>query len=113
MDYLASHKKQKVEDMKKDFLDFQNRRRMYQKTFGSETGRMVLKDQLNSSYFFRTSFTGNSQSYYQEGERGKLLDILSYIPEIAGQVIWEWCKDQETALDDYQRHMLLELDMKE
>jgi DNA-binding PadR family transcriptional regulator len=49
----------------------------YKKVFlGSESGRRVLQDILDNTHVMSITFTGNSQTFYKEGQRSIGLMIL-------------------------------------
>ena len=46
-------------------------------TLRSRDGRMWIRDQLERAHIFRTSFTGNSTTFFNEGERNQALQIMA------------------------------------
>lgn len=113
MDFFDRIKKKKVDDQKKDFIEFLNRRNDYVNTFGTESGMRVLLDQCKTAHIFESLFTGNSETYLLEGERKRVLDIMMHTPLIAGTVIFNYCKQLEDNIDKMAHEMTKDLEKKE
>ena len=63
-------------------LDAQEKARVqqaYANVFGSEDGEIVLADILSSSGYFMTAFTGNSKTYYNEGQKDLVSQIMDKV----------------------------------
>jgi len=50
--------------------------RAYKAVFGTPEGKVVLDDLLSKGKLWVTTFTGNSQTYFNEGKRDLALYIL-------------------------------------
>jgi hypothetical protein len=89
--------------LKAQMLDSANRRRMYAETFSTPQGKRVLLDLLTRAFTFSSTFTGNSQSYFNEGARAFALEIMAVIPGITGKVISGHLSQIE---GDYEKELL-------
>lgn len=72
---------------KKEFLASLSLREDYRLTFGTDHGRRVLEDMITRGHMLETTCSGNAWSYFYEGERNWVLRIMSYIPELVGDVM--------------------------
>ena len=85
----------------------------YAKTFGTEHGRRVLTDIINSSFIWRTSFTNSRDtSSFNEGVRASLLAIADNIPGIYAECVYKQGQSAEQALIDELNSQKKELDKK-
>ena len=50
--------------------------RAYKTVFGTPEGKVVLDDILSKGSLWSTTFTGNSQTYFNEGKRDLALYVL-------------------------------------
>jgi hypothetical protein len=62
---------------------------------GTEQGRRFIWDLLGDAGVYRTSFTGNSETFFNEGKRQIGLSILGRITEVCPA---EYLKMQQEAL---------------
>jgi hypothetical protein len=90
-DFFDRIRREKKQAQTDDWLSFAQRVRAYAECFSTPSGMIVLRDLIERAHFLHTTYTGNALSYFQEGERGLVLEICGYIPELAGRAIGDWC----------------------
>lgn len=67
---------------------------------GDERGRRLYWKWLSDSHIFRTSFTGNSETFFKEGERNRGLEMLADLNEHSPEAYLQM--QQEAAFEDRQ-----------
>lgn len=63
---------------------------------GHETGRRLMWRLLEVSGVFRTSFTGNSETFFREGRRDVGLRFLADIDEVAAEDYLKMTQEAKT-----------------
>ena len=84
---LDRMREQSQEAVKAQAIEAHKRRLLYHACFDTDAGRQVLLDIMTRSYLFSTTFTGNSQTYFNEGAREWALELMRVIPGLVGAVI--------------------------
>lgn len=75
--YNAGSEKQVADAQKRTKLRDERRVNGLRQTMRSRDGRLWVWDLLEKAHIFDTSFTGNSATFFKEGERNQALQILA------------------------------------
>ena len=87
MDYYRARDKKRDDDAKRDDVEFINERNLLLRVYGTDDGRALLLREMGESFFFTTTFTGNSSTFLREGQRKRLLAIMEMIPDLVAEVL--------------------------
>lgn len=99
MESRQDRRDRQKKDSQKINREYLQLRRDHQQTYGSAAGRRVLESMILSSNLFHTTFTGTSGTFFQEGERAHLLEIMSYVPGIVGEVLQHILSQREAEIE--------------
>lgn len=86
------------ESSAKDLRDRMMLRQKYERTYGTDTGKELLSHLLVRSHFFSTTYTRNADTYFREGERNLILELLDIIPGLVGDAFKDWCTKKENGI---------------
>jgi len=76
-DILHEEVQQVQDEAKKKDLEFKNLLHDFEKTFSTESGKRIYRHLLERCHVFSTTFTGNSKTFFLEGERNIGLYLLA------------------------------------
>lgn len=97
METLRQIKERDRTEAEEAWRDYLARRSALVATYGSRTGRQVLRDLFERTFVFITTINPkpDAMTYVREAQRNVSLEIISHIPGIAAQVIADWLLDME------------------
>ena len=98
-------KSQREEELRQEITTLE-RRSDYIETYGTETGRKVLRDMIRRGHMLETSYTRNADTYFYEGERNFVLRTMALIPGIFGEVLRDILQEQELEVSVRQAQIL-------
>jgi len=73
---MRHNEREREEAKKQREMEYEARKEAYRFVFRTQQGKVVLDDILKKAMLWVTTFTGNSQTYFNEGKRDLGLYIL-------------------------------------
>jgi hypothetical protein len=100
MDVYTRLEKEKKDQREETWRDYVQRRNDLIDTYGSASGRRVLKRMMQDAFLFGPTIVNkpDAMTHVREGQRNLVLSILADVPGIAGQVLAEWCSEMESEI---------------
>ena len=92
---IAGHEKSQRERQKRQRSDAYMEDDDMKWLMGSRQGRRIMHRVLDRAGIFRTSFTGNSETFFREGERNVGLILFNQIMVACPESFTQMMKDQK------------------
>jgi len=110
MDFFENLKRLNKEQRNAAYREFITEQQDCNTCYGHESGLRELQRIIDRSGIFDSRLKEKKEIWYESGMQESFNHIMMRVPLIAGQALFEYCKNLQTRMDDERANMVRELD---